>query len=325
MHHARREKPAGFFVSEPFCRTNAKKYFWRFFIVFCCVFYVICRKFTYDKMMTQVILQNARNSLGNTRANNPTPWMCERKTALNKRVAFVRDAHKYGFNKYKSRIIMEKFSKLSVFALGVLLFLTSCQDDMDKALTPESDHAEEMVTYDIALIRDANKPEVDLTSHFLASSSQYGKTHFNFGDDFISQDVVEYTNLEGKAVVLTYDDEEKNEDELSLILVADEENKLITYYEHDRKDMGSTYQVTVYYEGHAWLFAEVEKSTEEVINYTIFDTKSDDDDDNGVSFFECMGAAVGACLDDPECAFLCGILWKWCLGSIALACALVAI
>lgn len=47
MHHARREKPAGFFVSEPFCRTNAKKYFWRFFYVFCCCFIYFYLIFTY--------------------------------------------------------------------------------------------------------------------------------------------------------------------------------------------------------------------------------------------------------------------------------------
>lgn len=222
---------------------------------------------------------------------------------------------------------MKKLSKLIVIALGLLLMLASCRDDVDKTLIQETNQDESVVTYEIDLIRTADKQEFALTKTFLVSNHHYGKTHFCFDDDYDSMDVVEYTNLKGKGIILTYDDENKNCDELSLILVANEDNKLITYYEHDKKDHGDTFEVTVYHEGNAWFYAEVQKNTEKILNYTIFGAKSGggDDDGGGISFSECMGAAIGACLDDPECAFMCGILWKWCLSSIALACALVAL
>ncbi len=220
---------------------------------------------------------------------------------------------------------MKKLIKLGTIALGLLLVLASCQDDVDKALVPEAEQAEEAVTYDIDLIRTANKQEVAVAEQFLKKSNQFGKTHFHLGEDYDALDVVEYNNLDGKGIVLTYADEDKSGSELSLILATDEDNKLITYYEHDKRDLGDTYEVTVYYEGVAWFYAEVQKNTEEIINYTIFEIKSGGDDDGGITFSECMGAAIGACLDDPECAFMCGILWKWCLSSIALACALVAL
>jgi len=221
---------------------------------------------------------------------------------------------------------MEKLSKLGAIAIGILLVLGSCQDNLDKALVPEADPAEAAVTYEIELIRGADKEELALAGSFLSESSSNGKTQFHFGTDYVSIDAVEYTNLDGVGIVITYDGDEKNGDELSLILAADEHNKLITYYEHDRRDRGDTYEVRVYHEGVAWFSAEVDKNTEEIINYVIFETKSDDDsEEEGIGFYDCLGIAISACLDDSQCAFMCGILWKYCLSSIALACALVAI
>ena len=39
---------------------------------------------------------------------------------------------------------------------------------------------------------------------------------------------------------------------------------------------------------------------------------------------ECAKMAVSACVNDGGCAFMCGIVWQYCLGSIGLACAYVA-
>ena len=221
---------------------------------------------------------------------------------------------------------MKKLIKLGTIALGLLLVLASCQDDVDKALVPEAEQAEEAVTYDIDLIRTANKQEVAVAEQFLKKSNQFGKTHFHLGEDYDALDVVEYNNLDGKGIVLTYADEDKSGSELSLILATDEDNKLITYYEHDRRDRGDTYEIRVYHEGVAWFSAEVDKNTEEIINFVIFETKSDNDsEEEGVGFYDCLGIAISACLDDSQCAFMCGIMWKYCLSSIALACALVSI
>lgn len=41
----------------------------------------------------------------------------------------------------------------------------------------------------------------------------------------------------------------------------------------------------------------------------------------GGEFIDCFRTALYACLQDPECAFLCGILWRQCIAAIAAACA----
>ncbi len=203
---------------------------------------------------------------------------------------------------------------------GLLLFATSCKDDDSEDLmtTPETCIFGE--TYDIRQIRSAEKQEVEMAYAFLQDNQAHGKTHFNPDDDYIEKVVVEYTNLEGKAVVLTYDDEDKDGDELSLILVADEENELITFFEHDRKVLGDTYQVSIYLEGAMWLYALLDKDTEDILDFSFYGGKSTDNEEESMTFNECVAMAVTACLDDPECAFICGIIWKYCLGSIAIAC-----
>ncbi len=218
---------------------------------------------------------------------------------------------------------MKKLSKLVAVATGVLLALASCQDD--KVLMPEVEPVEEAVIYEIMLIRGADKQELALAGSFLSEISPHGKTAFQFGDNYDAVEVVEYTNLDGKGIVITYGNETKNGDDLSLILAADENNKLITYYEHEKRCLGDTYEVTVYHEGIAWFAAEVDTEAEDVINHVIFETKSGGNNGSeGISFSECLGIAISACLDDSQCAFMCGIMWKYCLSSIALACALVA-
>lgn len=221
---------------------------------------------------------------------------------------------------------MKKTLYLFAIVAGVFLLNTSCSDEAVECLLVDPQQEAEEVTYDIETIRGPSEEEVLLANLFLAEHAAGGKTHYQHDDDYSAMDVVEYTNLEGKAIVLTYDQTDKSSRELSLILVAKEDNKLITYYEHEKKDKGQAYHVSIYYEGRELLFAVVDKETEEVLQYTLFNVKSDEEDNSGgVSFSECVGTAVAACLDDPECAFMCGIIWKWCLGSIALACLLVAL
>ena len=99
-------------------------------------------------------------------------------------------------------------------------------------------------------------------------------------------------------------------------MVVDGENKIITNYEHEKIDNGKTYIVKTFKEGIGWFTAEVEKDTERIL-----DLAFDRTDSARMPFWECAEMAVGACVDDGECAFMCGIIWQYCLGSIGLACA----
>ncbi|MCF6213959.1 MAG: hypothetical protein L3J45_08040 [Flavobacteriaceae bacterium] len=123
--------------------------------------------------------------------------------------------------------------------------------------------------------------------------------------------------MPGKAIVLKYKKGvAKSNSEKSLILVIGEENEIITNYEHEKIDNGNTYTIRTYKEGNEWFNAEVDKNTEEIISFS-FSSKVM----NKMTFWECAKMAVGACVNDGECAFMCGIVWEYCLGSIGLACA----
>ncbi len=217
--------------------------------------------------------------------------------------------------------IMKKHIYLNAVLIALLLFAASCNDETGPDPLPPSDVCLFDETYDIKAIRSAQKPEKELVHGFLKESQVGGKTHFNPDDDFTEMAVVEYTNLEGSSIVLTYEDADKNSDELSLILVADEENELITYMEHNRMIQGDTEQVYIYLEGQMWLSALLDSETEDVLDFSFHGGKSDDDEqEESWTFAECLDITVSACLEDPSCAFICGIIWKYCLGSIALAC-----
>ena len=76
--------------------------------------------------------------------------------------------------------------------------------------------------------------------------------------------------------------------------------------------------IKTYKENIEWFVAEVDKNTDEIISFN-FNSNAN------MSFWECAEMAVGACVNDGECAFICGIIWQYCLGSIGLACAYVSL
>ena len=73
----------------------------------------------------------------------------------------------------------------------------------------------------------------------------------------------------------------------------------------------SYYTIKTFKEGQEWFTAEVDKKTEQIISFNFSSNISAE-----MSFWECAEMAVGACVNDGECAFICGIIWQYCLGSI---------
>ncbi len=201
------------------------------------------------------------------------------------------------------------------------LIIISCSED-----TPiSSENLEELQPvdkyFDIEKLKSANNEEIDLISKFITQNFSSKNTTSKINSKFDKPEVVSYTNLPGKTIVLNYkNDGVKDISERAIILVVNEDNEIITNYKHKKIDYGSYYTVKTYIEGNKWFNAKIKKDCEEIIEFNLKSGVS-----LKTSFRECAETAVKACVNDGECAFICGILWKYCLGSIGLACAYHAI
>lgn len=98
-----------------------------------------------------------------------------------------------------------------------------------------------------------------------------------------------------------------------VIIMSDEDDNFIDYY-IDIKVLIEGNQIGFYSSNTlvaSILFDPVGLNEIEYIVYS----------PGGSDFIRCFRTALNACLQDPECAFLCGIVWKQCLSAIAAACA----
>lgn len=214
------------------------------------------------------------------------------------------------------------FNRLIILMSSVILF--SCNDEI---MPQEEDITMPQEYYDIETIRTPDSEEAGLLTSFINRAESLNLTSGKYDHSYQSAEVVEYTGLEGKAIVAGYSGgESKDGVENSLILVADEENNELTHYEHIRKDKGQVYEVQIYQEGKKWLVSTVDKETGEVLEliYSSYN-KEEEADDEEMSFSECAKMAIDSCVEDNSCTFMCAVLWKHCLGAIALACFLVTI
>ena len=218
----------------------------------------------------------------------------------------------------------------NLFKLVILVFLSffiiSCSEDSivasdEQNQTLENKLEQNSKSFDINSIRPANNQELNLISTYFDNSNLTGKKNQKISNDFENPEVVSYTNLPGKAIVLKYKQFNKSNSEKSLILVVGEANEVITEYEHEKIDQGDNYTIKTLKEGLEWFTADIDKDTEEIIRLNF----SPNVDSKKMSFLECAEMAVGSCVNDGECAFICGIVWQYCLGSIGLACAYVTI
>ncbi len=212
--------------------------------------------------------------------------------------------------------------KFPVFVLFLVAFI-SCNDEI---LPEVEDLEEKQEYYDIEIIRPPCDDETATLSEFISSAEQLDLTFMKYDHSYHNAEVVEYTGLEGKSIVVGYNDPaEKDGTESSLILLADQDNQRLTYYEHIRKDMGQTYKVRIYHEGREWLVSTVDKHSGEVLEISYLNSSKNEDEDEKISFNECAKIAIDSCVEDKSCAFTCAVLWKYCLGAIALACFLVTV
>lgn len=223
---------------------------------------------------------------------------------------------------------------LNLFSIFILssLFLISCSKELDSTevqnesvvtssdinsdnfINDESDafnlDSSKDVTYDIDEISPIYEEEN--LNRILDSISSYSLKDFNLPEK------VTYTNLEGNAIVLTKKEvSEPNNVKENLILLVDSNFELISYTERFESSVeDGMYTVKVKQEGSDLFEADVSSETGEIINYR---NQAD------IGFWECLSVVADACIQDSECAFLCGIIFEYCLGAIVLACLYVSI
>lgn len=223
-----------------------------------------------------------------------------------------------------------------LFLLSFLLF--AC--DNDSVLVEIPDPLPGGQYYDIEAIRGANRTEQAITAQFIERKMMAGGLYHKAQDSEYETRTVKYTGLEGKSLVTTFTTgTEKGQDAYALILIADEEDHVQTYYEHVTQCHGTTRTVTVMHEGVEWFVSTVDAATEEILDFSfgknlpagVYDKDRDGEENeeegggNTMTFAQCATMAIDACLNDGSCAFICAITWKYCLGAIALACLIVTL
>lgn len=109
--------------------------------------------------------------------------------------------HNFLTNKF-SFIMKNLFKTLFLFVTFSGLFI-SC--NTDSALVEHSELQLTDTSFDIKKIRDADSKEQDLITAFIHQATSLKSTNFELDPDKLSApEVVEYTNLSGKAIVLNY-------------------------------------------------------------------------------------------------------------------------
>ncbi len=195
--------------------------------------------------------------------------------------------------------------KICIISLAFLT-LISCQkeDNYDERTSLEI--VKSLSNIDIDSIE--NTTDAELTAIF----NKYGDNLQLDTLEIIESKTVNYNGLTGKSVVIDYEDRSENLDK-SLIFILSENNNVDTYLKYNIRWENEIGYVDVTTEDKSFMSAEV-SSSYEVINLSFNKIHGDG------SYLDCLDGAVSACVNDGECAFICGIIWKYCLGAVATAC-----
>lgn len=197
---------------------------------------------------------------------------------------------------------------ITVIMLGACF---SCTQEAETEAVIDSEASKlKIAKINIESIEKANNDELNLVTNFLNDILLTKNVIINFNPNSSTLETVRYTELEGKALVLSY----KNDPEKSFIFIVYGNNEITTWFKHEKIDYENSFMVKTYIEQNEWFIAEVDKNTEELISFNLL-THS-----NAKSWWECASSAVSACANDGECAFMCGLVAKYCLGAIGIAC-----
>lgn len=206
------------------------------------------------------------------------------------------------------------FYMLSLFMLALVTNCTT--DSLGSGVSLEIEEKGTIVnkeTINVNNIREPFEDEIEVITQYLYTLD----LKLELFEDIKA---VEYTNLYGKSFVLDY----KGDDHLysnSLILIFDENNDITSFINYSKEQYNEYISIIkTDINEEKWFRAEINNLTDEIINIEVYGEKEEKTLDN---FVDCVKIAVTSCVNDGECAFICGIIWKYCLGSIGIACALL--
>lgn len=214
---------------------------------------------------------------------------------------------------------MKKLNQKLSTVVFLLIVLFSCnENEIHKDLA--EDEVTDLSVVGIESIRNATSHEIDIAIKFLSDYSVSNNKDIKI-TDFEEVEIVTYTDMPGKTFILNFSNE-GNYNSHSLIVVVGLEDEIISAIEYVKVENNDTYSVSLNYGSFEFLTAEISKEGDTMLNYNF---KTNPKGRMATSWGECMETAASACVSDGECAFLCGIIWQYCIGALVTACTYIAL
>jgi len=222
-------------------------------------------------------------------------------TSRNSHPKFLKVGYNITFNKMKSVIIVI-----------ILTVFYSCQTDNGfQEIEPSNELPKES---DISSIMLANEEEAGHILSLLSNNLRGEKNPTS----------IEIVNYESQKDVETYFvNYDQPEEEYSIIIQANSQMDSFDLIEYSLVEYSNFSLVTITNFKGATMKLKIDKLTEEIVsfesNVSSFRTSEK------MGFWECVEVAVSSCVSDGECGFICGIIYRYCLGAIGTACAVHAV
>lgn len=196
--------------------------------------------------------------------------------------------------------------KSIIFVTILLLAACSKHEPTNNATITQSEF--QYFPTEISAVRSPTEKEKLIANKFFQTNN------FKNGSSMYIEEILTFTDLPVTAMIVGY--EGQNIEESSVILIVNNEEVIVDFEKYQTYQTGRT--TIEFYKGQKHIVTiNLDPETGEVLDY-IIDAEFGD-------WLACMRTALDACLSDPPCAFMCGIVWRRCLAAMAAACAYVTI
>ncbi len=201
------------------------------------------------------------------------------------------------------------FEKMKIISIFIaVLFITACGKHEPANNLTEAQSEDYYTPTEISGSRSPTEKDIHIANSFFQNN--------NFKNDspLYVDEILTFTDLPVSAMIVGY--EGQSIEESSVILIVNNEEVVVDLEKYQTYQNGRT--TIEFYQGAEHIVTiNIDPETGEVSDYIIHAPGGD--------WLNCMRIALDACLSDPPCAFMCGIVWRQCLAAMAAACAYTAI
>ncbi len=204
-----------------------------------------------------------------------------------------------------------KRNYLKLFVLVVLIVvINGCSTNSLENNKKELDNVSELNSpIPIQEIRELTEEEKKLSSKYLSQIDSKSIYHYD------ESTITSYKDINGYSIFISVSNEAKfDQNETTFILFMNQNKKIVDYAIFEKIENNVIDEINIYNNFGKFLTVSINNETNEMVSAEIFKSGAKG------SWSNCVECAVSSCVNDGECAFMCGIVYKQCLGAIGVAC-----